>query len=98
MGLELNFTRFQVAFVNAEDRLLTFFRQIEDTRATIAIIALAFDGDRRENFRLFAFWEMMALHRHDHSVASLVGDPLQIHRWWTPTKAPTFRGTKPGGF
>jgi hypothetical protein len=55
VGSELNLARFQVAFVNTKDRLLTLLRQIENTRTALAIMLLAFDGDSREDFWFFTF-------------------------------------------
>jgi hypothetical protein len=58
------FTRFQVAPVNTEDRLLALFRQVKDARAVTTILLLALDRYRGENFRLIAFWETVTvLHR-----------------------------------
>jgi hypothetical protein len=63
LGSELTLVRFQVALMNTKHRLVASLRHVEDTRTALAIVLLAFDRDRRENFRLLAFREAV-FHRH----------------------------------
>jgi hypothetical protein len=55
--------------VNTKHRLLASLWHVEDARAVLTIVLLAFDRDQHENLRLFAFWKTVVLPRHDHSVA-----------------------------
>jgi hypothetical protein len=53
-----------MAPVNTENRFLSLFRQVEDSRAMAAVVLRALHRYRSENLRLFAFGEMVMLNRH----------------------------------